>query len=132
MELRITTTSREEREAAKDVLRRAGFEGRETRAVALTYALTFEAELADLEGLRGDVSGVAPAALVNRSRPVPGVRVSRESDSVVARVRHLRQNPDRVQPRSGRRAECVRRPCPGQQKERGVFVGMLTPEETSR
>ena len=65
MELRITTTSAEEHEAAKDVLRRAGFEIHETRPVTLTWALTFKAELTDLEALRRDLSTVAPSALVN-------------------------------------------------------------------
>ena len=65
MELRITTTSAEEHEAAKDVLRRVGFEVRETRPVPLTWALTFHAGLTDLEGLRRELSEVAPTALVN-------------------------------------------------------------------
>lgn len=65
MELRITTTSAEEHEAAKDVLRRADFEVHETRPVPLTYALTFRAELTDLERLKGDLTTVAPSALVN-------------------------------------------------------------------
>ena len=65
MELRITTTSAEEHEAAKDVLRGAGFEIHETRPVPLTWALTFKAELTDLEALRRDLSGVAPTALAN-------------------------------------------------------------------
>jgi len=65
MELRITTTNAEEHEAAKDVLTRAGFEVHETRPVPLTYALTFRAELTALEGLRRDLSEVAPTALVN-------------------------------------------------------------------
>ena len=65
MELRITTTSAEEHEAAKDVLRRAGLEVRETRPVPLTWALTFHAELSDLEGLRGELRTEAPTALVN-------------------------------------------------------------------
>jgi len=61
MELRITTTSAEEHEAAKDVIRRADFEVHETRPVPLT----FRAELTDLERLKGDLSTVAPSALVN-------------------------------------------------------------------
>ena len=65
MELRITTTSAEEHEAARGVLRRAGFEVREARPVPLTWALTIHAELSDLEGLRGELSVVAPTALVN-------------------------------------------------------------------
>ena len=65
MELRITTTSAEEHEAAKDVLRRDGFEIRESRPVPLTWALTFKAKLTDLAGLKRDLSGVAPSALVD-------------------------------------------------------------------
>jgi hypothetical protein len=65
MELRITTTSAEEHEAAKDVLRREGFEVTETRPVPLTYALTFEADLTDVEDLKLDLRPVAPTALVN-------------------------------------------------------------------
>jgi len=65
MELRITTTSAEEHEAAKTVLGRAGFEGHETRPVPLTWALTLEADLIDLEGLKRDLRTVAPSALVN-------------------------------------------------------------------
>jgi hypothetical protein len=65
VELRITTTSTEQHEAAKRVLRRAGFEGHETQPVPLTYALTFEAELTDLESLKHELSTVAPSALVN-------------------------------------------------------------------
>jgi hypothetical protein len=69
VKLRITTTRTEEHEAAKDVLRRAGFEIHETKPVALTYALTFEAELVDLDGLKQQLRAVAPTALVN---PVSG------------------------------------------------------------
>jgi len=65
MELRITTTTAEEHEAAKDVLPRAGLELRETRPVLLTYALTFHADLADMERPKYDLSAVAPSALVN-------------------------------------------------------------------
>ena len=65
MELRITTTSQEEHEAAKDVLRRGGFALHESRPVPLTYALTFEAEMSDMERLKRDLSSVAPTALVN-------------------------------------------------------------------
>jgi hypothetical protein len=65
VKLRITTTSAEEHEAAKDVLRRGGFEVKETRPVPLTYALTFRADLTDIEDLKRDLEPVAPTALVN-------------------------------------------------------------------
>jgi hypothetical protein len=65
VKLRITTTSAEEHEAAKDVLRRGGFEIKETRPVPLTYALTFRADLTDIEDLKRDLEPVAPTALVN-------------------------------------------------------------------
>jgi phosphoribosylformylglycinamidine (FGAM) synthase PurS component len=65
MELRITTISAEDHEAAKDVLRRAGFEVHESRPVRLTWALTFHADLTDMERLKVDLSTVAPTALVN-------------------------------------------------------------------
>jgi hypothetical protein len=65
MELRVTTTSTEDHDAAKDVLRRAGYEVHESRPVPLTYALTFKADLSDMAGLEHDLSAVAPSALVN-------------------------------------------------------------------
>jgi hypothetical protein len=65
MEMRITTTSAEEHEAAKEVLRRVGFEVHESQPVPRTYALTFEAVLTGLEGLRRDLRAAAPTALVN-------------------------------------------------------------------
>lgn len=65
MELRVTTTSPHDHEAARDVLRRGGFVAHETQPVPLTYALTFEANLTDLMGLRHDLSTAAPTALVN-------------------------------------------------------------------
>ena len=65
MQLRITTTSAEDHEAAKGVLHRAGFEIHESRPIAPTWALTFEADLADVEGLKPELRSVAATALIN-------------------------------------------------------------------
>ena len=56
VELRNTRTSAEEHEAAKDGLRRGGFEVHETRPAPWTYALMSKADLTDMEGLKRDKS----------------------------------------------------------------------------